>query len=225
MRIALFIEFEGKKVAVIGGGYVGTTRAKKFSEMGAKVTVFSLDFSEELLKMSREGKIILVKKEASELDEELKGFDLVVVAIGDKDLNGKFKELSKKYRFLLNLANDAEETEVVVPFEGGKNGIRFAVTTEGKSGVVARKVRDLFQNVLENDRTLFVYLNAMEHLKKFMKQKEIPVNARMKIYTIVGSSSELMKIAESGDLEEAKKFVEMIAQEKAKELGGIKDGF
>ncbi|MDI9643254.1 MAG: bifunctional precorrin-2 dehydrogenase/sirohydrochlorin ferrochelatase [Archaeoglobaceae archaeon] len=225
MRIALFIEFQEKKVAVIGGGYVGTTRAKKFSEMGAKVTVFSLNFSEELLKLGAEGKVILVKKEASELDEELKGFDLVVVAIGDKNLNSKFRELSKKYRFLLNLANDAEETEVVVPFEGGKDGIRFAVTTEGKSGVVARKVRELFQKVLENDKTLFVYLNAMEHLKKFMKQNEIPVNARMKIYSIVGSSSELIKIAESGDLEEAKKFVERIAEEKAKELGGVEDGF
>lgn len=225
MRIALFIEFEGKKVAVIGGGYVGTTRAKKFSEMGAKVTVFSLNFSEELLKLGQEGKIKLVKKEASELDEELKGFDLVVVAIGDKKLNPKFKDLAKKYRFLLNLANDAEETEVVVPFEGGKDGIRFSVTTEGKSGVVARKVRELFQKVLENDKTIFVYLNAMEHLKKFMKQKEIPVNVRMKIYSIIGSSSELMKIAESGDLEEAKKFVERIAEQKAKELGGVEDGF
>ncbi|MEM2190049.1 MAG: NAD(P)-dependent oxidoreductase, partial [Archaeoglobaceae archaeon] len=55
MRVALFIEFEGKKVAVIGGGYVGTTRAKKFLETGAKVTVFSLNFSDELLKLSEEG--------------------------------------------------------------------------------------------------------------------------------------------------------------------------
>lgn len=225
MRIALFIEFEGKKVAVIGGGYVGTTRAKKFSEMGAQVTVFSLNFSEELLKLGEEGKVKLVRKEASELNDELKEFDLVVVAIGDLALNSKFKELSKKYRFLLNLANNAEETEVVVPFEGGKDGIRFAVTTEGKSGVVARKVREIFQKVLENDKTLFVYLNAMEHLKKFMKQKEIPVNARMRIYSILGSSSELMEIAEKGDIEEAKKFVERIAEEKAKDFRGVEDGF
>lgn len=225
MRVALFIEFEDKKVAVIGGGYVGTTRAKKFLETGAKVTVFSLNFSDELLRLGEEGKVNLVKKEAAELDEELKDFDLVVVAIGDKGLNKKFVDLSKKYRFLLNLANSAEETEVVVPFEGGKNGIRFAVTTEGRSGVVARKVREIFQQVLENDKTIFVYLNAMEHLKKFMKQKDIPVNARMKIYSIVGSSSELWKIAETGKLEEAKKFVEKIAENKALEFRGVENGF
>ncbi len=225
MRIPLFIEFEGKKVAVVGGGYVGTVRAKKFAEVGAEVTVFSLNFSEELLRLGREGKVRLVEKEASELGEELKEFNLVVLAIGDKSLNSKFKELSRKYRFLLNLANSAEETEVVVPFEGGKDGIRFAVTTEGKSGVVARKVRELFQSVLERDETLFVYLSAMEHLKKYMKEKEFPVNVRMKIYSILGSSQELMKIAESRDLAGAMKFVETVAEEKAKELKGVEDGF
>lgn len=225
MRIALFIEFEGKKVAVIGGGYVGTMRAKKFAEFGAQVTVFSLNFSEELLKLSENGKVRLVKKEASELEEELKEFDLVVLAIGDRVLNDKFKEMSRKYRFLLNLANSAEETEVVVPFEGGKDGIRFAVTTEGKSGVVARKVREIFQNVLEREKSLFVYLSAMEHLKKYMKEREIPVNVRMKIYSLLGSNSELIKIAESGNLEEAVKFVERFAEEKAKELKGVEDGF
>ncbi|TDA25442.1 MAG: bifunctional precorrin-2 dehydrogenase/sirohydrochlorin ferrochelatase [Archaeoglobi archaeon] len=225
MRIPLFIEFGGRKVAVIGGGYVGTSRAKKFAEVGAQVTVFSLNFSEELLRMGEEGKVRLVKKEASELEEELKEFDLVVVAIGDKNLNEKFKELSRKYRFLLNLANSAEETEVVVPFEGGKGGIRFAVTTEGKSGVVARKVREMFQSVLENDKTIYVFLSAMEHLKKYMKEREIPVNVRMKIYSITGSSQELMRIAETGNLEEAKKFVEKIAEEKSAELKGVKNGF
>jgi len=225
MRIPLFIEFEGKKVAVVGGGYVGTVRAKKFAEVGAEVTVFSLNFSEELLRLGREGKVRLVEKEASELGEELKEFNLVVLAIGDKSLNSKFKELSRKYRFLLNLANSAEETEVVVPFEGGKDGIRFAVTTEGKSGLVARKVRELFQSVLERDETLFVYLSAMEHLKKYMKEKEFPVNVRMKIYSILGSSQELMKIAESRDLAGAMKFVETVAEEKAKELKGVEDGF
>ncbi|MCX8172103.1 MAG: bifunctional precorrin-2 dehydrogenase/sirohydrochlorin ferrochelatase [Archaeoglobaceae archaeon] len=225
MRIALFIEFEGKKVAIIGGGYVGTMRAKKFIDAGAEVTVFSLDFSDELLKLGENGKVKLVKKEASQLESELASFDLVVVAIGDRGLNRKFSELSKKYGFLLNLANSAEETEVVVPFEGGKDGLRFAVTTEGKSGVVARKVRDKFQNLLENDKTLFIYLNAMEHLKKFMKQKEIPISVRMKIYNIVGSSPELMRIAESGDMEGAKKFVERVAEKKAKELECVGDGF
>jgi len=65
MRIPLFIEFEGKRVLVIGGGGVGTLRAKKFLEAGASVKVLSLDFSDELKELSREGRVELVKGDAS----------------------------------------------------------------------------------------------------------------------------------------------------------------
>ncbi len=225
MRVPLFIEFHGKKVAVIGGGNVGTSRAKKFLEVGAEVTVFSLEFSKELKKLEKEGKTRLIEKRVEDLDDELSEFDLVVVAIGDKSHNARFKELAKKHRFLLNLANDASETEVVVPFEGGKNGIRFAVTTEGKSGVVARVVRDKFQQLLESDKTIFTYLTAMEHLKNFMKSREIPINIRMRVYAIAGSSKELLKLSELGKVEEAKELVERIAEEEVKKGDVLESGF
>jgi len=160
MRIPLYIEFSGKKVAVIGGGGVGTLRAKKFIEVGAEVTVFSNEFSDELRLMFERGEVNLVKASADELnfDEIARNFDLIVVAIGSKEFNEEIIKAASKYRAMVNLANDARKTEVVVPFEGGKDGIRFAVTTEGKSGVVARKVKELFQNVLEENEELVHFL-------------------------------------------------------------------
>ena len=53
MRIPLYIEFDNKNVLIIGGGGVGTGRAKKFLKAGAKVLVLSMDFSEELKKLAR----------------------------------------------------------------------------------------------------------------------------------------------------------------------------
>uniref|UniRef100_A0A7J2TFV7 precorrin-2 dehydrogenase n=1 Tax=Archaeoglobus fulgidus TaxID=2234 RepID=A0A7J2TFV7_ARCFL len=213
MRIPLFIEFSGKKVAVIGGGNVGTSRAKRFLEVGAKVTVFSLEFSDELKDLWRKGLVELVERRVEEIGEELSEFDLVVVAIGEKKFNEKFKELSRKHKFLLNLANDANDTEVVVPFEGGKDGIRFAVTTEGKSGVVARFVRDKFQDLLEKDETIFTYLSAMDHLKKYMKQRGIPIDVRMRVYSIAAANREILKLSSEGKVEEAKRLLERIAEE------------
>ncbi|MEM0351279.1 MAG: NAD(P)-dependent oxidoreductase, partial [Archaeoglobaceae archaeon] len=177
---------------------------------------FSIEFSEELKKLESDGKVKLVEKKIEEIEDELSNFDLVVIAIGDKSYNKKFKELAKKHKFLLNLANDANETEVVVPFEGGKDGIRFAVTTEGKSGVVARMVRDRFQKLLESDRTIFTYLFAMEHLKMYMKSNNVPINVRMRVYSIAGSNKDLLKLSEEGKVEEAKKLVEKIADEELK---------
>jgi len=209
MRIPLYIEFEGKKVVIIGGGGVGTSRAKKFLQGGAEVFVYSLEFSEELKELSKDGRVKLIQGDAfdeNKLDEILKDAFLVVVAVGDLKVNDVVKKLSKKYNFLLNLANDAKSTEVVVPFEGEIEGIRFTVTTEGKSGIVAKLVRDKFQQLLEDDEQIFFLLKAMEFLKRYMKENEVPINIRMKMYFAVSSDENFLELVRNGKIDEAKEY-------------------
>jgi len=120
MRIPLYIEFKGKNVLVIGGGGVGTLRAKKFIEAGANVKVLSLDFSDELRKLEKEGKVKLIRSDAFNeklLEDLIPKSDLVVVAIPNLKINDIVWRIAKKCKTLVNLANDAERTEVVVPFE------------------------------------------------------------------------------------------------------------
>lgn len=205
MRIPLYIEFSGKNVLVIGGGGVGTSRAKKFLSAGANVRVLSLDFSKELKELGVE----LVKGDARDvktLEEHIKWCDLVTVAIPDIGINNVVVELARKYGALANLANDAERTEVVVPFDGEVEGIKFAVTTEGKSGVVARAVRDRFKKLLEEDSEIKNLLKAMDFLKKYMKENNIPVNVRMMMYFAVSSDEEFRNLVREGRVEEAEEF-------------------
>ncbi len=215
MRIPLYIEFQGKKVAVIGGGGVGTLRAKKFLEAGARVTVFSLDFSEELERMAKQGEIELVRRDVGQIDfEELaKAYNVIVVAIASREYNDRILEAASKGKALVNLANDAVATEVVVPFEGGRDGIRFAVTTEGKSGVVARKVRDKFQKILDEEEELFYFLDAMNYLKNYMKSHSVPVNLRMKLYSIVSSDREFVRLVKEERVEEARAYAERLVED------------
>ncbi len=215
MRIPLYIEFQGKKVAVIGGGGVGTLRAKKFLEAGARVTVFSLDFSEELERMAKQGEIELVRRDVGQIDfEELaKAYNVIVVAIASREYNDRILEAASKGKALVNLANDAVATEVVVPFEGGRDGIRFAVTTEGKSGVVARKVRDKFQKILDEEEELFYFLDAMNYLKNYMKSHSVPVNLRMKLYSVVSSDREFVRLVKEERVEEARAYAERLVED------------
>lgn len=216
MRIPLYIEFSGKKVLVIGGGMVGTSRAKKFLNYGANVFVLSKEFSDELLTLSKEGKVNLITGDAFNLkflEKIIPDYDLVVVAIADTSINKYVMDISKKHRILVNLANNAKDTEVVVPFEGEHKGIRFAVTTEGKSGVVARKVRDTFQKILEEDEETIFFLNAMDHLKRYMKANNVPVNLRMKLYFIVSSDKEFRRLISEEKVDEARVFAEKLVNE------------
>jgi precorrin-2 dehydrogenase/sirohydrochlorin ferrochelatase len=102
---------------------------------------------------------------------------------------------------------------VVVPFEGEVEGIRFAVTTEGKSGVVARKVRDAFQRMLEEDDETIYFLRAMDHLKKYMKSKNVPVQMRMKLYFVISSDPEFRRLVKEEDIEGARLLAEKLVKE------------
>jgi len=216
MRIPLYIEFSGKDVLIIGGGGVGTSRAKKFIEAGAKVKVLSLEFSDELKKLANEGKVSLIKGDVfneKNLEKLIAESNLVVVAIPDRRINDIVEKIAKKYKTLINLANDAERTEVVVPFEGEVDGIRFAVTTEGRSGIVARKVKDLFLKVLKEDEEILLFLKAMEHLKKFMKSHNVPIQMRMKLYFVISSDPEFRELIKRGEVDKARTLAERLVYE------------
>lgn len=77
----------------------------------------------------------------------------MVIATNDPTINETVRKLARDMRKFFNDATNAEETEVVVPFESEINGIRIAVTTEGLSGIVARKTLDRIMNMLRRMRS------------------------------------------------------------------------
>ncbi len=216
MRVPIYVEFEGKNVLVIGGGGVGTFRAKKFLNAGANVKVLSLEFSDELKELAKSGEVELIRgdvRDERKLDELIRESYLVVVALPFTDFNDKIVELAKKHKTLVNLANDAKKTEVVIPFEGEFEGIRFAVTTEGKSGIVARRVKDIFLRALEEDEETVFFLKAMDHLKRYMKEKNIPIQLRMKLYFAVSGDERFRELVRSGKVELAKEWAEKLVED------------
>jgi len=216
MRIPLFLELEGKNVLIIGGGGVGTSRAKKFLEAGANIRILSLTFNDELKKLKETGKIELIEGNAFDrdtLEQLIASSDLVTVAIPSLKINDVVMEIAKKYKTLVNLANDADRTEVVVPFDGEVEGIRFAVTTEGKSGVVARRVRDSFRKMLEEDEETLYFLKAMYHLKQYMKANNVPVKLRMKLYFVIAANPEFRRLVREEDIDGARKLAEELVED------------
>lgn len=208
MRLPLYIEFSGKKVAIIGGGDIGSFRAKKFADAGAEVTVYSLEFSSELIQLEKLGKVKLISANAGDLDYEkvLPNYDLVVVALADKSLNNRIIEVARKFKVLVNVANDANVTEVVVPIEGKVGEIRFAVTSEGKSSIAARKAKEIIEETLKRREDLKCLLEVMDFVKCYMKRLNLPVDVRMKVYSRLSGDENFLKLIDDSKKDEAKEY-------------------
>jgi precorrin-2 dehydrogenase/sirohydrochlorin ferrochelatase len=214
MRIPMFIEMNGFRVLVVGGGEEGTKKARRFSEHGAEVRVMSMDFTDQLLEMERSGRVKLIRGDACDrnlLEKLIEESDLVVYTIGDRpDIERAVEEIAKRKRKLLNLATDADRTQVVMPIEERAGDIRIAVTSEGKSTLVVKEAAERVANFLREQRDIMAMLEVMGHLKKYMKERKIPFDKRMEVYRSAFRDEKLRELALT-DINRAIKYAESLA--------------
>jgi len=214
MRIPMFIEMNGFRVLVVGGGEEGTKKARRFSEHGAEVRVMSMDFTDQLLEMERNGRVKLIRGDACDrnlLEKLIEESDLVVYTIGDRpDIERAVEEIAKRKRKLLNLATDADRTQVVMPIEERAGDIRIAVTSEGKSTLVVKEAAERVANFLREQRDIMAMLEVMGHLKKYMKERKIPFDKRMEVYRSAFRDEKLRELALT-DINRAIKYAESLA--------------
>lgn len=191
MRIPLWVELEGRRVAVFGGGSVGTRRALMFRSAGAVVRVVGLEFSRELREKARvDPNLSLVEadaRNASVVREVVEWADIVVIATSDTSVNKTVWETAKALGKWVNDATDATRTDIVVPYTlqvlGG--AVEVAVTSEGRSGVVARRVRDVVRECLSREHGLALLYEVMWRVKPVLKtlipdgRKRFPVYFRV----------------------------------------------
>ncbi|MCE4607423.1 MAG: NAD-dependent epimerase/dehydratase family protein, partial [Caldisphaeraceae archaeon] len=105
--IPLFIDVSSLKVLVVGGGMVGSRRARSFLSAGAMVTVVAKELSEELLKDKAINAIEADIEEGGEIEKLIEQNDLIVIATDNKKINDKVYEMAKLKGKLINNATDA----------------------------------------------------------------------------------------------------------------------
>lgn len=176
MRIPLWVEVKGRRVTVFGGGSVGTRRALMFRDAGATIRVVGLYFSRELRERAKsDDGIILVEADARNRDvvrENVEWADIVVIATSDNEVNRIVWETAKALGKWVNDATDAMRTDIIVPYtlEILDGAVKIAVTSEGKSGVVARRVRDIIKECFEGRNDIAILYEVMWRVKPVLKQ-------------------------------------------------------
>src|SRR3954465_10880715 len=81
----IFIDIEDRSVVIIGGGNVCARKAETMLRYGARVTVVSPKFTDEIERWARDGKIAIRRKpyDAGDLD----GASIVIASTDDQRVN------------------------------------------------------------------------------------------------------------------------------------------
>lgn len=205
----IFIDLSQFNVLIIGGGKIGTKRALTMKKYGANVTVLSLSFSQEL----QNSNISLIKGDASLIDTNfLQKFDLILTCTNNFELNKKICDLAKKIRKLCNNPTNIEDSNFIVPIFYSDKDLEIAITTRGKSSILAKEILSKVKDLINNDEMRNL-LDAMYNVKLLLKEKIKDPSIRYILYHKIYDDEVFRSYASKGNLNKALNRVEEIINE------------
>ena len=139
----VFLDMKDRKVLVVGGGFVALQKIKTLLDSGAIVKVITKELIAEKIK---ELPVSLEIREYNEND--MIGVSIVIAATNSHEVNTKIFEHSKKYNVLLNAVDDKENCDFILGAIANKGDITVTISTAGKSPIVAKKIRDKVNEML-----------------------------------------------------------------------------
>jgi len=135
----LFLKISGKRCVVVGGGQVALRKVKALLEHGASVEVISPDPCPQLNKLAESGEVKLLRRryQAGDLQEAL----IAIAATDDSQINRQVVKEAKEKAVLVNVADDPQNSDFIVPSYVRRGDMTIAVSTAGVSPALARKIR------------------------------------------------------------------------------------
>jgi precorrin-2 dehydrogenase/sirohydrochlorin ferrochelatase len=125
---------------VVGGGQVAERKVHSLLECGASVTVVSPSLTPVLAKLAKEDK--LVYRRGYYITSDLDGVFLVIGAANREEVNRQVADDCAARNLIVNIVDDQTKGNFFVPAVVRRGDLSIAVSTDGKSPMLARKIRE-----------------------------------------------------------------------------------
>ncbi len=137
--LPIFLNIQGRRCLVVGGGDVATRKAALLHKAKAQVYLVAPRISSGLQAQVDAG---LYSYRAGEFAaEDLAGCYLVIAATDDEAVNAEIARLADKSCILANVADDPDAGHFILPSVIDRSPIQIAVSSGGASPVLARLLR------------------------------------------------------------------------------------
>ena len=167
----VFLNIKGKKCVVVGGGQVALRKVRVMLEHGSDVEVISPDLCPEMAELAVSGTIHALAREYQA--EDLKNAFVAIAATDNSEINRSVVAEARRSAVLVNVVDDAENSDFIVPSYMRRGEITIAVSTGGKSPALARKIRTRLEKEIGDEYALLTSLT--NEVRAELKQKRIEV--------------------------------------------------
>ncbi len=136
----VFLNLNGKKAIVVGGGKIAERKVGSLVAAGADVTVVSPSLTRRLRKTLSEGRIRYISRVYRKND--VKGAFLVIAATDSPDTN---RRVSKDAPALVNVVDVPSECNFIAPSVVRRGQLLIAISTGGASPAFSKAIRKELQ--------------------------------------------------------------------------------
>lgn len=157
----MFYSMNEKKVLLIGAGYIASEKLEKLLDFTTNINIIALELSDYVKEKSQEYNLNLIQREYKIGD--IKGFDIVIVAIDDFDLQESIYFECKKENILCNCVDLQKYCDFIFPSYVKEGDLTVAISTSGSSPAFAKRFKEYLRDVIPNDIASF--LSNMKELR------------------------------------------------------------
>ena len=194
----IFLNIQGKKCVVVGGGHVAFRKVRMLLDSGADVTVISPTLHPDFAPLVEKKAIHLIQRNYRSGD--LKGAILVFAATDVKKTNHRVAEDAMKAGRLVNVVDDPGPSDFIIPSFFRRENLIIAVSTEGVSPALARKIRTKLEESIGKEYASLVAL--IGEVRSTLKDKGLKVDAEDWQQAL--DCDALIPLVQSGNLKKAK---------------------
>lgn len=161
----VFMRLDKLQLLVVGGGAVAEEKLRflQKSSPNAQVTIIAKAIRNEVQVLGNKLNAKVLTRAFEESD--VKGFDLIIAATNNKELNKQIWLTAKVNRILINVADTPELCDFYMGGIVTRGDLKIAISTNGKSPTLAKRIREFLEEILPDDTDTLI-----QNLHTFRKQ-------------------------------------------------------
>jgi precorrin-2 dehydrogenase/sirohydrochlorin ferrochelatase len=200
------LKLDGKYIIVVGGGAEGYRKTLSFVDSGAKILVVSRAFSSGIKKLQRINKVSLLETAVLDAEAFVKSLtpkpDLLVAVTNDHTLNTKLVKHAKSAGCMVYAVDNPSISDFILPALAKLGEVRIAISTSGKSPVMARALRQRIEKMVTQEDLFEIKLQT--YARAILKKRIPDQKVRRKVLYRVLKDDEVTRSLKQGKIDEAK---------------------
>ena len=192
----MFVDLEGRRCLVVGGGPVATEKVEKLLDHGAAVRLVTPEMTPDLEAVAAAGRLAELHRRTYR-PEDLEGCFLVIAATNLDAINRMVWQDAEARNMLCNVVDVPPLCNFIVPSIVRRGELALAISTGGASPVVAKHIRRELEAAYGREWESLV--NLLRELRDDLKDRYLDMPSRRDAVERLMATDVVRRLAEGDE--------------------------